>query len=152
MNRCFFIGNHDAPEEIYPLICSTVEHHISHFGVCDFLVGHYGNFDRMAARAVIAAKLRHPYITLTLLLPYYPLNQSFALAEGFDCSLYPENISRVPKRAAIAFANRYCINTSDYLIAYSRYSASNSGKLLSYAQALAERKPVHITNLAVDIA
>ena len=51
---CFFIGHREAPESIYPELAQTVEQLIEQ-GVTDFYVGHYGNFDRLAARAVIAA-------------------------------------------------------------------------------------------------
>ena len=46
------------------------EHHIVHCGVTEFIVGNYGGFDRMAARAVISAKALYPGITLLLLLSY----------------------------------------------------------------------------------
>ena len=35
-----------------------------------FVVVHYGNFNALAAQAVMDAKKRHPEVTLTLLLPY----------------------------------------------------------------------------------
>ena len=33
------------------------------YGATDFLVGHYGDFDRMAARAVAEARRTHPGIS-----------------------------------------------------------------------------------------
>lgn len=71
MYRCFFIGHREAPESVYPELAQTVEQLIGQ-GVTDFYVGHYGNFDRLAARAVIAAKQQHPEVRLTMLLPYHP--------------------------------------------------------------------------------
>ena len=47
-------------------------------------MGHYGGFDRLAARAVIKAKKTHPEVTLTLLLPYHPAERPMAAPEGFD--------------------------------------------------------------------
>ena len=70
---CFFIGHRDAPEALRPLLDEAVERHIAEYGVTDFVVGHYGRFDVMAARAVREAKPRHPEVTLTLLIPYYLL-------------------------------------------------------------------------------
>lgn len=69
---CFFIGHRNAPETLRPLLYAAVERHITEYGVREFVVGHYGNFDAMALGAVRKAKERHPKVTLTLLLPYYP--------------------------------------------------------------------------------
>lgn len=53
---CFFIGHRDTPESIQPQLDAAVERHIVEYGVTDFVVGHYGAFDRMAARAVRESK------------------------------------------------------------------------------------------------
>lgn len=131
--RCFLIGHHDAPESIYPALQREIERHITELGVTEFIVGHYGNFDRMAARALVTAKQIHPEISLRLLLPYHPAEQKVEVPEGFDGSFYPEGMEKVPRRVAIVKANRYMIDYMDYLITYIRYSAGNTSKLLEYA-------------------
>ncbi len=68
MNSCFFIGHREASEEIYPALYAAVEQHIVEYGVKEFIVGHYGGFDRLAASAVKAAKHFHAEVKLTLLL------------------------------------------------------------------------------------
>ena len=148
MNSCFFIGHRDAPDYLGGLIYEAVVNHIVSFGVCDFTVGHYGNFDRMAAQAVITAKRLYPNISLTLLLPYHPSIQPVEISDGFDGSNYPPGMEGVPLRAAIARANRYAIDHSDCLIVYARYAASNTWKLLEYAGERARNKQLRITNLA----
>lgn len=70
MKSCFFIGHREISEEFFSALTEAVEHHIVHCGVTEFIVGNYGGFDRMAARAVISAKALHPGITLLLLLSY----------------------------------------------------------------------------------
>ena len=67
MSTCFFIGHRNAPETQRPLLDAAVERHIAEYGVNDFVVGHYGRFDYMAAGAVRKAKERHPDVMLTLL-------------------------------------------------------------------------------------
>ena len=67
---CFFIGHREATEEIYPTLYVAVKQHIVEYGVTEFIVGHYGGFDRLAALAVKEAKISHPDVKLTLLLPY----------------------------------------------------------------------------------
>ena len=64
MKSCFFIGHREASSEVLPVLTEAVEQHIVEYGVTEFIVGNYGGFDHMAAKAVIAAKERHPGITL----------------------------------------------------------------------------------------
>ena len=105
VKTCFFIGHRDAPEGVYARLRAAVERHITEDGVTDFVVGRHGSFDRLAARAVIEAKRRHPGVTLTLLMPYYR-PKAGPLPAGFDGSLFPEGLEAIPKRAAIVRANR----------------------------------------------
>ena len=70
MGICFFIGHREAGDELLPTLTEAVERHITEYGITGFMVGRYGNFDKLAARAVIGAKKRHPEVTLTLLLTY----------------------------------------------------------------------------------
>ena len=132
MKRCFFIGHRDVSENIYPALEAAVERHVVEYGVTEFLVGHYGRFDRLAAKAVISAKAAHPSIRLTLLLPYHPAEQPVPTPLGFDGTFYPPNMEKVPRRLAIVQANRRAVEQADYLIAYVRY-AGNADKLLAYA-------------------
>ena len=46
---CFFIGHRETSEEICPALYAAVEQHILEYGVTEFIVGHYGGFDRLAA-------------------------------------------------------------------------------------------------------
>ena len=51
---CFFIGHRETSEAIYPALYAVVEQHILEYGVTEFIVGHYGGFDRLAASAIRA--------------------------------------------------------------------------------------------------
>ena len=144
MKTCFFIGHRDAPESTYDRLLSAVERHISEYGVTDFVVGRYGNFDRLAARAVMEAKRHHADITLTLLMPYYRTDAE-SLPDGFDGSLFPDGLETVPKRAAILRANQYMIHHCDYLIAYDAGHIGNTRRLVAEAKKI-ER--LHIENVA----
>ena len=86
---CFFIGHREASEEIYPVLYAAVEQHIVEYGVTEFIVGHYGGFDRLAASAVKAAKHLYPDVKLILLLPYHPAEQPISTPDGFDSTFYP---------------------------------------------------------------
>ena len=130
---CFFLGHRDATDDVRPALVQAVERSITQHGVTEFVVGHYGSFDRMASSVVRAAKVVHPIIKLTLLLPYYT-NHTANIGEGYDGFFYPEGQEAIPKRAAIVRANRYMIDHCDYLILYARHIGSNSREFLEYAQ------------------
>ena len=144
MKTCFFIGHRDAPESIYNRLLEAVECHISEYGVTDFVVGRYGNFDRLATRAVIEEKRHHADITLTLLMPYYRTDAE-SLPDGFDGSLFPDGLEIVPKRAAIMRANQYMIRHCDYLITYNKNRVGNTRKLVAEAR---KNGLIYIVNIA----
>ena len=147
MGICFFIGHREAGGELIPALAEAVERHITEYGVTSFMVGHYGNFDKLAARAVIDAKKRHPEVTLTLLLPYHPFDRPIPTPEGFDGTFYPPGMETVPKRIAIVRANRYMVENSSHLIAYAWHPASNALELVEYAQRMEHRGLLHVTVL-----
>ena len=134
MPTCFFIGHREAPASLLSALDIEVERHITEYGVTDFVVGRYGQFDALAANCVKAAKKRHPEVTLTLLLPYHPYDRPTPTPSGFDGTFYPPGMETVPKRAAIIRANRYMVEHSEYLIAYAWHPASNARDLVEYAQ------------------
>ena len=144
MKTCFFIGHRDAPEIIYDKLLQAVERHISEYGVGDFVVGRYGNFDHLAARAVLEAKQHHSDITLTLLMPYYRADAD-PLPNGFDGSLFPDGLETVPKRAAILRANQYMIHHCEYMIVYDAGRIGNTRTLVSDARKI---ECLHIENVA----
>ena len=146
MTACFFIGHRDAPESIHDRLLQAVERHISEYGVTDFVVGRYGNFDRLAALAVMEAKQHHHDVSLTLLMPYYRADAN-PLPDGFDGSLFPDGLETVPKRAVILRANLYMIHHCDYLIAYDSGYIGNTRKLVADARKI---ESLYIENIALD--
>ena len=144
MKSCFFIGHRDASEALYPLIVREVERHIVEYGVSEFIVGQYGRFDGMAARAVREMKGRFPGIRLVLLQAYL---KNKALPEGYDASVYPEGLEYVPKRFAILRANRAMVDRCDYLIACVSRNYGGAWQCLEYAK----RKRKRIVNLGATM-
>ena len=140
--RCFLFGHRDAGSALMPQLDEEVERHIIACGVTEFVVGQYGAFDRMAARAVLNAKRRHPEVKLSILLPYHPSDREVRASEGFDCTIYPPGMEKVPRRLAIVKANEYMVKHCDYVIAYAWQSGSNALRLLELAQ---RKKGISIT-------
>jgi len=151
MKSCFSIGHREASSEILPALRDIVEQHIVEYGVTEYIAGHYGGFDRMAAKAVITAKERHPEITLSMLIPYHPAERPVKLPSGFDNTFYPLGIEKVPRRLAIVRANRYVIDHMDYLIAYVWHPASNARNLLEYARKRKRKNLLVIANMVLYI-
>lgn len=148
MGVCFFIGHREAGDELLPALTAAVERHITEYGVTNFMVGRYGNFDKLAARTVIDVKKRHPEVTLTLLLPYHPFDRPIPVPKGYDSTFYPPGMENVPKKYAIVRANRYMVDHSGYLIAFTWHAASNSRELVEYARRREEKGLIHVQNLA----
>ena len=144
---CFLIGHRETLPEILPVLADAIEQHITDFGVGEFIVGNHGGFDRLAVAALSQAKLRHPEITLTLLLAYHPAERPVEKPESFDGTYYPPGMECVPRRFAIVKANRQIAANVDYLIAYVWHPASSSREILEYAQRLAVKGKPHITVL-----
>ena len=125
----------------------AIEQHIVEYGVTEFIVGNYGGFDHMAAKAVIAAKERHRGITLSMLIPYHPAERPIKLPSGFDNTFYPPGMEKVPRRFAIVRANRFMVDHVDYLIAYAWHPASNARDLVEYAKKREQRNLISVTVL-----
>ena len=145
MKTCFFIGHRNAPETVRPLLDAAIERHIAEYGVTEFVAGHYGRFDYMAAGAVRRAKERHPDVILTLLLPYYPFPYD---TSDYDSTYYPSGLEDVPKPFAIVRANEYMIKTCEYLICYDAGLIGNTGKLVKRALRRQKKGEMHVENIA----
>jgi len=144
--RCFLIGHRNVPESIRSSLCNAIEQHISTYGVEEFYVGSYGQFDRMATQALTNAKYIFPHIRLYLLAPYHPSERPISLPVGFDGSHYPFERA-VPRRVAIIAANRMMVDYCDFLITYASHPG-NAREILYYAQNRTRKGSLHILNLA----
>ncbi len=146
---CCFIGHSEILVDISKALTAAVERHITEYGVTDFLVGQYGQFDRMAARTVMQAKDQHPCIRLYLMLAYHPgLGRQLPDREGYDGFVYPEEMEGVPFALAIPRLNRIMVKDSGYAIAYVRYTWGGAATTLDYARRRERKKLIHIENLA----
>ena len=86
---CFFIGHRESGDEIYLALLECVARAADEYGIESFFVGHHGNFDALAARAVCESKRTRPQIRLWLVLSAYCPESRFLLPEGFDGSFFP---------------------------------------------------------------
>lgn len=145
LKRCFFIGHRDTRDEVFPNLLNVVRIHVEMHGVREFIVGRYGNFDKLAAKAVNQIKKSRPEIILTLLCPYHPGMRVVTLPKGFDSALYPFD-KPVPYRLAIVLANEKAIDMCDCLIAYVNHPGK-SKVFLELATQREKKGRIRITNL-----
>ena len=150
MSSCFFIGHSNTGNEVQPLLTEAVERHITEYGVTDFYVGHYGNFDRMAAAAVKEAKKHHPEVRLMLVLPYHPAIRPIKVPKGFDGSFYPWEGEKIPQRLAIIKTNQRMVDTCDYLITYAHHFLGGTGQIVEYARKREKKGLIGVTNLSTN--
>ena len=145
---CFFIGHRETPDDVLPILQKWVNKHIEDYGVTEFIVGHYGNFDHLATKAVITAKRLYSNITLSLLIPYHPAEKPVKKPKEFDSVYYPFEMENIPRKLAIVNANRYMVDHVDFLIAYAWHPASNARKIVEYAEKREEKGMIRVTRLA----
>lgn len=99
-------------------------------GATTFLLGGYGQFDSLAAKAVQAQKSTHPHIESILVLAY--LNRDVDTF-GYDGTTFPP-LESVPPRLAIVQRNRWMVVNSDVVVSYVNYSWGGAAKTLEYAE------------------
>lgn len=146
--KCFCIGHRDACMSEIDGLDREILRHIEEYAVTEFIVGNYGNFDGLVAAAVLRAKKKHPWVRLTLLLPYHPGERRTELPPGFDGSLYPDGMETVPRRLAIIRANRRAVDMSQHMIAFVWHPASNSREILAYARAREKKGGIRVCVLS----
>lgn len=149
MRSCFFVGHRDASEEIFDELADVIKRLVVEKEVTEFLVGNYGNFDRLAMRAVVKAKEMNPKIKLSVLLPYHPAERMPTIIDGVDDTFYPPDMENIPRRLAIVRANKYAIDHADYLVVYAWQPGSNAKKLFEYAKKRENRNLISIMELTL---
>lgn len=113
-----------------------------------FLVGNYGQFDRLAASVCLTLKREYPSIGVNLVVPYYqPQLDSYEkeFRARFDGVIVPA-LESTPYQYRIIRANEYMVDRADTIIAYVNMSIGGAAKTLAYA----ERKKKRIIYLAND--
>ncbi len=147
MKNCFLFGQEDAPESILPKLEAALERYRRQLGVTRFYVGEDGDFDRMAAAAVIRLRERYGDVELYLVTSVHPSERSGPPAPGFDGLLYPP-LENVPRRYAQERANCYMVDTCHVILCYAPEKAGKEQNLLAYAVHRGWREPIWIENLA----
>ena len=78
-----------------------------------------------------------------------PAERPVDIPTGFDETIYPSGMEKVPRRYAIVEANKAMIRQSNYLIAYITHPASNASKYLAYAERLELTGQIKTINIGI---
>ena len=83
----------------------------------------------MAAAAVRVAKVTHPQIRATLVIPYVDMRFDASLYDG---SVYPP-LENVPRRFAISRRNEWMVDEADVVVAYVKHGWGGAAATRDYA-------------------
>ena len=151
MHICTFIGHSFVfSATVEDRLKDEIETYLADIDEAVFYVGGRGEFDKMAASAVRAAKARNPdkKIRLFLVEPYMErrLNADKTYYEQmYDGILIPEELIGVHPKAAIKKRNRLMVDWSDTLIVFVHRDFGGAYETLQYARRSGR---IRIVNLA----
>lgn len=151
MFRCTFSGHAEVYADIGKALDNAIELCLKNAEDVVFYVGDRGEFDRMAASAVRAAKCRHKEknIVLYLVEPYMSTRinrDKDYLTECYDSIIIPAELMGVHPKSAITKRNRLMVDWCDVLIAYVYRDFGGAYQTLQYAK----REGKQIINLAKE--
>ena len=145
--RCTFAGHSEIHNSnLVEIIKIKAKELIIEYGVNEFWVGHYDDFDHYAAKAIRELKQEYD-IELVLVIPYLTKEIEEYKEEyyrNFDAVLMADISEKTPKKLKIIKANQYMVGESEHLICYVKNSWGGAAKTLEYAK----RKKKNIYNLA----
>lgn len=135
---CAFFGHREIPYDLAPRLREQIERAIKEFGVDEFWVGGYGDFDKLAANTVLSLKMPYPHIRLRLVCAYPP-TQSKPLWVGFDNAFFPDALAGLPSKQHIPKRNLWMAERCDLIIAYVEHASSGIYKPLLHVYG---KKPI----------
>lgn len=147
---CCFAGHSQlyCYDDIYKKCLSVIDNLISTENIYEFWVGNYGDFDKLASKAVRELKEKNKEIKLNLIIPYLTteINQYKELFyKNYDNILIADIPENSPKKIQIIKSNQYMINSSHILVCYVKHSYGGALKTLEYA---IKQNKIQIINLA----
>ena len=143
---CGFAGHGSMTysEKVFMLLKEKIEAAIVEDAITEFWVGNYGDFDRLAQRAVKEVQKKYPHIRYAVVLAYMPGQQTEH--EDHSDTMLPEGIEEVHPRYAIDWRNRWMLRESQYVLCYIHHHWGGAAK---YVQA-AQRQGKTVINLCAD--
>ena len=147
MKRACFSGHskHEYNKMTREALKQTIDLLIK-LGVTEFMVGNYGNFDRLCASVLKEMKKEFPQMKILLTVPYVTESVK-KKADEFDEVVIPELPMSTPRNLKIIKCNEHMVDVSDALVSYVKYDWGGAARTLDYAQ----RKKRSSYESAIDI-
>ena len=138
MRVCSFCGHSKiySPYENIKAATQQIVSGLIQDGYDCFLVGNYGQFDRLAASVCLTLKRDYPSIVVNLVVPYYqPQLDSYEkeYRARFDDVIVPA-LEGTPYHYRIVRANENMVDRADTIVAYVNASVGGAARTLAYAK------------------
>ena len=140
--NCTFFGHRDATEEVKPKLREIILNLLKSGRVERFFVGNNGNFDLYVQN--ILQELKENGVGVHFDIVLSSIGEK-AVSDNQNETIFPEELANAIPRFAISKRNDWLIKNSSILIAYVKYSFSNSGKLIEKAQ----KRGLEVINLVL---
>lgn len=153
-NICCFAGHSKLKdkEAIINIVFEQCYDLAYEYGVREFWVGNYGDFDKLAAKAVSLLKELYSDIQLNLVVPYLTKeinNHREQYDKDYDNIIIASLPMGTPNRYKIIYSNKYMVDNSKYIIAYVESRFGGAAKTLEYARGKNDRdNNIQIFNFA----
>lgn len=138
-NTCCFFGHRNIFEPVNDIVYEKICDLIENKNVTTFIVGDYGDFDKICTSMVRKAKQTHKNIKLILVRPYFSnelnTNKDF-YRDLYDDIIIPEELADVHYKQAIGKRNQWMIENSQYAIFFVKRQYGGAYNALKYAQKL----------------
>ncbi len=141
--RCTFFGHRDTPRSIAGVLWVVLMRLITENGAEDFYVGNQGGFDTMVRRVLKELCETYPHIRCTVVLAYMPQKEEDVPSDM--PSVYPEEVTKYPRRFAILARNQWMLKRADYVVTYTECDGG-AAKM----EKVARREGKTVINLASD--
>ena len=135
MKACCGFGHRNVFENINEELDNAIETAIQQ-GCTVFYTGAMGEFDSLFSSAVRRAKKAHPHIKLICLKPYMTSDintDGDYYAAMYDDIIIPDELAGIHYKAVIKARNRWTVDHSDIVIAYTIRNHGGAYEALQYA-------------------
>lgn len=142
---CCLFGHKDTSSSIYPELEAKIRYVIEHEAVDYFLVGNNGAFDSMAIG--ILRNMVHEYsgISYHVVLAYLPTAHRTDWPYSATETLYPEGLESVHPKYAIAWRNKWMVESADIVICNITHDWGGAERYV----AMAHKKKKRVINIAL---
>lgn len=136
MTICAFFGHADTPitnlleNQLTKVVTDLVLSGTDEFWLCE-----QGSFDWISRLVLKELKIQFKWISLCLVEAYKPSNQKSLWIdnEGYGL-IYPDEVAKVPSKAAIPCRNEYIAKNADIIVCYITHTSSGAYQAVEVAK------------------